>query len=389
MRREGLLIMSTVLLLAAFVTLPAQAQTYDVLFNFDNQDGSFPNFGTLVRDKAGNLYGTTEFGGNADCGVVFKVTKNGTEEVLYSFECGLDGGNPGAGLLLSGRTLYGTTYVGGMGSGVLFAVDIKTDAETVLHAFTGGGDGARPSSALVQDELGNLYGTTEEGGSSNYGTVYKLVPSTKKETVLHSFTGSDGETPESGLTLDASGGVLYGTTFYGGSSGSPGYGVAFRVTIKTRAYAVLYNFTGSTDGAYPLGTLSNGPEGILYGTTVYGGSGTGENGHGVVFKLVPKTGKESVLYTFKGEPDAGVPVGGVIPGKAGKLFGTTQAGGTSNLGTIYEVDPKKGTDTVLLRFNEADGAYPLDGLAQNAKGTFYGTADGGTDGAGVVFSIHP
>lgn len=390
MRPKCFFTTSFVMLLAVLAIPATQAQTAEVLYAFTGgTDGSFPNYGTLVRDQADNLYGTTDFGGNAGCGVVFEVTQNHTERVLYSFNCASDGGNPLAGLVLSGNKLYGTTYVGGIGAGVVFEVNIKTGKESVLYTFKGGADGASPVSGLVQDKAGNLYGTTAAGGNSNDGVVFKLVPSTGKETVLHSFSGSDGQTPESTLTLDASQGVLYGSTFYGGSSGKPGYGVAFSLKIADRTFAVLHNFTGSTDGAYPLGSLSMGPGGVLYGTTVYGGSGVGENGHGVVFKLAPKTGKVSALYTFTGEPDGGVPVGGVIPDAAGHLFGTTQAGGVSNRGTIYEVDPKKHTDTVLLRFDELDGAYPLAGLVQDSKGNFCGTADGGQFGGGTVFSLHP
>ena len=388
MRRKFFTV-SSILLLATFGAHTTQAQTYNVVNTFNNEDGSFPNYGSLIRDKAGNLYGTTEFGGPSGAGVVFKVAPSGEETVLYSFTGLSDGDDPLAALVLSGDTLYGTANQGGAGDGVVFAVNIKTGIETVLHTFRGGADGLRPYSGLVQDKAGNLYGTTIEGGRSNDGLIFKLVPKTKKQTVVHSFTGSDGANPYSTLTLDASGEVLYGTTAYGGMSGSPGYGVAFSLTIQSGTYAVLYNFMGSADGAWPLGSLSNGPGGVLYGTTIYGGTGVGESGHGVVFSLDPKNGKESVLYAFNGEPDGAVPVGGVIPGKAGKLFGTTQAGGVSQQGTIYEVDPKKGTDTVLLRFDESDGAYPLAGLVQDSKGIFYGTADGGEFQSGVVFSIRP
>jgi uncharacterized repeat protein (TIGR03803 family) len=392
MQRKCVLTISFVLLLAALASLPTQAQNYNLLYSFTGRgDGSSPTYGTLVRDSKGNLYGTTEFGGNSGCGVVFQVTPGGEEIVLYSFICMSDGGNPVAGLVLSGNTLYGTTTVGGIGYGVVFAVNIKNGTETVLHAFKGGSDGIRPIAGLVQDKTGNLYGATIEGGSSNDGVIFKLVPQTRKETILHTFSGSDGETPYATLILDSSGEVLYGTTVYGGSSGSPGFGVAFSLTIATKHYSVLHNFTGSTDGAYPIGSLSIGPGGILYGTTINGGSsGNGGYGQGVVFEVAPKTGTESVLYTFTGFPDGEFPVAGVIPGKSGHLFGTTQGGGVrSQWGTIYEVDPKKRTDNILFRFQETDGAYPLDGLLQDSKGNFYGAADGGEFGGGVVFSIHP
>lgn len=372
-----------------------RAQTYKVLYDFTGgSDGAFPLYGTLAQDQASNLYGTTYEGGSSNCGTVFKVVpKTGKESVLHNFTCGSDGGYPHANLILSGNTLYGTTPNGGSKSyGVVFEVNIKTGAETVLYNFAGGGDGAKPWAELVQDKAGNLYGTTTGGGSSSYGTVFQVVPKTKKETVLHSFSGSDGEAPFSGLALDPTGKVLYGTTYEGGSSGS---GVVFGLTIKTRTYTVLHNFTGGADGGEPFGTLDIGKGGILYGTTEYGGSGS-NGGNGVVYELVFKTGNETVLYTFSGGADGGYPFGGVIPNKAGKLCGTTQTGGAYSLyGTIFELDPTKGTETVLHSFDGTDGAEPLVGLLQDSHGTFYGTTYVGGTGncgftaCGVVFSLHP
>jgi uncharacterized repeat protein (TIGR03803 family) len=280
-RLRALSMALAMMLFSALAAAPSgQARTYNVLYNFTGgADGSLPYFGSLVRDNAGNLYGTTDFGGSFNYGTVFKVSKSGTETVLHSFTGGSDGGYPFAGLLLSGNTLYGTTFAGGSGNGVVFEMRINTGTETVLYTFTGGSDGGSPFAGLVQDKAGNLYGTTYGGGSgsgSGYGVVYKVVPKTKKETVLHTFAGSDGKYPSSGLTLDTTGKVLYGTATDGGSSG---YGVVFSLTTDAGTYTVLYNFTGGADGAFPWGSLSLGKGSILYGTAYGSGSG-----YGVVFQ---------------------------------------------------------------------------------------------------------
>jgi uncharacterized repeat protein (TIGR03803 family) len=395
------MVLAFVLLSALAAAPAAQAQSYKVLYNFTGGSDGGPPVGSLVQDKAGNLYGTTFLGGDSNygcadgCGTVFKVTKSGTETVLYRFTGGTDGGFPEAGLILSGNTLYGTTYCGGSGggsdcdtgNGVVFEVNIKSGAETVLYTFTGAADGANPQAGLVRDKRGNLYGTTEYGGSSNYGTVFEVVPKSKEETVLHSFDGGDGANPLSGLTLNTTGRALFGTAYGGGSSG---YGVVFSLTIRTGAYTVLHNFTGASDGGNPVGTLALDPKGNLYGTTAYGGDpncGDGD-GCGTVFEVVPKSKTETVLYSFTGDPDGDGPVGGVIRDTKGRLYGTTVAGGAYGYcGTVFEL--VKGTETVLHSFDWSDGGYP-DGVVQDSKGNLYGTArEGGSDGWGVVWELTP
>ena len=142
-------------------------------------DGQYPWAG-LVRDSDGGLYGTTFYGGASNYGVVFKVDAAGTETVLYSFTGGADGGNPTAGVIRdSAGNLYGTTNIGGapgMGYGVVFELDMA-GTETVLHTFTGGAGGANPVGGLIRDTAGNLYGTTQDGGSgSGVGLVFELTP---------------------------------------------------------------------------------------------------------------------------------------------------------------------------------------------------------------------
>jgi uncharacterized repeat protein (TIGR03803 family) len=180
---------------ATIGTPAAQTQTYTVLHRFTGADGQNPSeYGHLIADSAGDLYGTTSGGGASGAGVVFKLNKTG-ETVLHSFTGGADGGTPYAGLTRdSAGNLYGTTSGGGAsGAGVVFKLD-TTGTETVLHNFTGG-DGAKPSAGLIRDSAGNFYGTTVFGGASNWGVVFKL-DTTGTETVLHSFTGgADGGYP--------------------------------------------------------------------------------------------------------------------------------------------------------------------------------------------------
>ena len=250
---------------------------------------------------AGNLYGTTIAGGGfcidyGGCGVVFKLDPTGNETVLYNFcpngfgNC-TDGESP-TGLLIHDATgnLYGTTQSGGAnGEGTVFKLS-PTSAETWLYSFAGGADGALPTTAgVIQDEAGNLYGTTELGGLSGSGTVFK-VDAAGNETVLYSFTGgTDGGIPIASLIRDAKGN-LYGTAF-GGGLASCSCGVVFRLDVAGKE-TVLYTFTGGADGSSPYAGLMWGQGGTLYGTTGFGGADSAPScttgiGCGVVFKLTP------------------------------------------------------------------------------------------------------
>ncbi len=196
-------------------------------FNDDSyyDDGSFPAYGSLLRDAQGNLYGTTYGGGQGSLGTVYKIDSSGTESILYSFG-GSNGMLPYGTLVRdTAGNLYGTTHQGGaFGDGIVFKLDTN-NAETILHSFGGSGDGVAPSAGLVADRLGNLYGATEYRRSSYFGTVFKL-DSSGKETILHTFSVKDGSEPEMGVVRDSKGN-LYGTTLYGGTYGG---GVVFKVT---------------------------------------------------------------------------------------------------------------------------------------------------------------
>jgi uncharacterized repeat protein (TIGR03803 family) len=247
--------------------------------------------GNLVRDASGNLYGTTEYGGDVNCfppygcGVVFKLDTNGSESVLYSFH-GTDGATPYAGLIFDSLgNLYGTTTYGGTssacsgGCGTVFKLT-TTGEETVLYSFNGV-DGANPYASLIFDGLGDLYGTTFNGGASRTGcggdgcgTVFKL-DRTGVENLLYSFTGATGtgSHPVGGLITDAFGN-LYGTAAWGGGTGCAPYsgcGMVFELE-SSGGMSVLHSFSGGSDGGLPDGTLVRDTKGNLYGTTVLGGN---------------------------------------------------------------------------------------------------------------------
>jgi len=267
-----------------------------------------------------------------------------------------------------------------------------TDSFTVLYAFHGGSDGTNPDAGLTADGKGNLYGTTLNGGGpgchgTGCGTVFRLAPD-GTETVLHAFTGgSDGISPLGGVVLDRKGN-LYGTTNFGGATG---YGTVFRVA-PNGAETVLHSFCGKpgcVDGASPVAGLIADAKGNLYGTT-YGG---GTIGDGNVFRLAPD-GTETSLYSFCTKThcaDGLWPLAGLVADAQGNLYGTTGSGGAGNCGcgVVFRLAPD-GTETVLHAFEAKTGSDPWAGLIADRNGALRSTAhDGGANGDGVVFTLKP
>ena len=332
-----------------------------------------------------------------------------TESVVYSFQGGPDGDRPEAGLINVGGTLYGTTSAGGAyDHGTVFSYNSTTGVESVLYSFRGGTDGDGPEAGLISVN-GELYGTTVHGGTDSVncdercGTVFKVNLTTGTETVVYSFcsqtTCDDGAYPYAGL-IDV-GGTLHGTTSKGGQNF---FGTVFQISPETGNEKTLHSFD-VVDGAFPYGGLIN-VGGTLYGTT-NGGSANNNDG-GTVFSLDPTTGAETVVYSFQGVPDGAYPYAGVV-NVGGILYGTTYQGGaygnSNGSGTVFELNPTTGTETVLYSFCRtggfcADGAGPYAGLISpfklNGRGTLYGTtAEGGVDacfggdGCGTVFKLNP
>jgi len=374
-------------------TVPA----YKVLYTFTGgADGGNPLGGNLILDPEGNLYGTastdlacTELQ-PPGCGVVFRVDKTGKENVLYTFTGGADGGGPIAGVVRDeAGNLYGTTFEGGSDrSGVVFKLD-RTGKETVLYSFTGGEDGNGPSAGLMRDVAGNLYGTTFGGGSNGSGVVFR-VDRTSKESVLYSFTGGvDGGSPSTDLVEDKEHN-LYGTTGGGGDLSCAlgngfGCGVVFKLD-RTGKETVIHSFTGGADGAFPFAGLVRDEAGNLYGTA----AGGGFVGAGVVFKL-DRTGQETVLYSFTGGADGGSPIADLVRDDEGNLYSTTSAGGDlgcfgggSQCGVVFKLD-RRGKETVLYTFTGGtDGGYNFDGLVRDEMGNIFGATGYGGDQCAVL-----
>jgi uncharacterized repeat protein (TIGR03803 family) len=373
---------------------PAQAQAYteSVIYSFTGTTGNEPVSSGVVRDSAGNFYGTTGFGGAFDYGTVFKLDTSGNETVLHSFGQGrLDGRRPLAGLVMDGSGhLFGTTYYGGVrnrmchqGCGIVFEIDGAGNMKT-LHRFGGGPDGALPAGVLVLDQQGNLYGTTQIGGVGRSGTVFK-VDKYGVEKVLYSFTGfPDGFGPEAGLIIDSEGN-LYGTTLAGGSNNA---GSVFKLEPGGRE-TVLHSFgpqSSNTDGSAPEAPLLRTPNGDLYGTTLLGGPANS----GAVF-VIHANGDEAVLHFFVGT-DGGYPVSPLVRDSQGNLYSTTLQGGPAGIlgGTLFEIT-EQGVFSSLFAFTGQPGAGdPAGPLLLEASGAIYGTSGtGGAANYGTIFKLTP
>ena len=398
----------------ALAVIGAPAQTFSVIYNFSGgADGSTPMAG-LTMDRAGNLYGTANYGGNvggncgaAGCGTVFRLTSHNANWVftpLYAFAGGNDGANPQAANVVIGPngSLFSTTFLGGgtcdgnaQGCGTVFNLQpppttCRTSQcawnENVLFRFSGE-NGSGPVGAVVFDSAGNLLGVTILGGLNHGGTVYQLNSGNWQESVLSHPYGYPG----SGITLSNTGN-LYGSTFSGGNN----YGSVYELVQQGSEWILtsLYKFNNASDGGYPKAGVIFDQAGNLYGATGASGSGNG----GTVFELTPSNGNwtYNTLYSFTGPNNGALVVGPVatlVMDNAGNLYGTTLVDGAQGYGAVFKLTPSNGTWTYtsLHDFtNGSDGAYPYSNLVFDAQGNLYGTASaGGANGLGVVFKIAP
>jgi uncharacterized repeat protein (TIGR03803 family) len=367
------------------------------LYSFTNID-SGPQAG-LVQGSDGYFYGTTSYyaipesGVTANSGTIFRMSADGAFTTLYSFTNGVDGASPRAGLIEgTDGNLYGTTSGAGTGGfGTVFKISAAGKL-TTLHSFTNLAGGAYPQGGLVLGSDGNFYGTTYSGGTNDYGTIFK-ISTNGAFTSLYSFSfGNDGAYPEAGL-VQGSDGYFYGTSssdgyFYGSpSSARSGAGTVFKISAEGQ-FSNLYSFTNGTDGEYPAAALVLGSDGNLYGTT------SGQTyyllyvNYGTTFKIT-RGGNLTTLYSFGDGAAGSVPQAGLIQGKDGSLYGTTQQGGASGVGTVFKLR-SSGLLTDLYSFTGTDdGALPQAGLVQGSDGYLYGTTYGGADGYGTVFKVSP
>jgi hypothetical protein len=393
-------------------------------------DGQYPT-GGMVFDAAGNLYGATSEGGASGCGfggcgAVFELspqTGGGwVEQIVYDFPGGSGGAQPEGNLLMdSAGNLYGTTDAGGSGHGIVYELIHNSDGSwtsNVLYSFSGGSDGSNPYVGLVLDKAGNLYGTTQYGGDlscgfGGCGVVFELSPTsggTWIETVIHTFEGTDGELPQTPLVFDAAGN-LYGAAAEGGTTNSncsAGCGLVFRLTpapSESWQQTILYSFSGS-DGSGPVGNLAFDFSGNLYGVTVGGGDFTQcqNSGCGFVFELSPASAGWTLTreFGFNGTTSGANPLAGVALGGSGHVFGSTYWGGDVHCttggtprgcGLAFELSPTltSWTEKILHVFGTGnDGINPGSSLVLDRKGHLYGTTVfGGGPAFGIAFEIAP
>jgi uncharacterized repeat protein (TIGR03803 family) len=330
--------------------------------------------GSLIRDAAGNLYGTAAYGGANHYGIVFKIDPSGAMTTLHTFGY-VDGSYPMAGLIEDAAgNLYGTTS--GIGQNIIHGTIFRMDPAgtlTTLHFFNRP-DGAYPLSALIRDNSGNLYGTTSEGGSSDFGTIFRL-DGAGVLTTLHAFNGSDGANPKAALVRDDIGNI-YGTTANGGAYG---FGTVFQLDHLGNL-TTLHSFKGS-DGANPSAPLIRDASGNLVGTTASGGAAA----RGTIFRIDP-SGTLTTLHNFS-SPEPAFPRSGLALDGSGNLYGTSFQGGWNDLGTVFKLDGL-GALTTLHSFNGLDGAHPWASVLLGAFGSLYGTTrDGGTLDVGTIFQL--
>lgn len=350
-------------------TAPAQGQTFTILHAFRFSDKAVGPTGGLVADGDGNLYGDS-------VASVFELTPDNSVIVLGAVYLSIGPIARGP-----GGDIYATTFPnGGKLCGQAFEVTPE-GGKVVLHEFGPSPDGCVTGSGLIRDADGNLYGTTVEGGAFSVGTVWKINAADQSEIVLHSFTGGaeDGGNP-TGLAVDGAGN-LYGGTRVGGAFGK---GIVYRLNPNGQ-FTVLHSFSGG-DGNYPIAPPLLDTAGNLYGTTYSGGSGNcPASGCGVLFKIDP-TGNYTVLLNFGGILGYG-PSTVLVEDRSGNLYGVTPYGGapecTNECGVLFQL-ATDGSPKVLHTFSGGDGGQVPNALILS-HGVLYGTASGGKFGLGVVF----
>jgi uncharacterized repeat protein (TIGR03803 family) len=388
LNRSSILKLAVAVLAMSGGTVFAQ---FSVLHSFTGgADGANPYYGAPVISGS-TIYGTVNQGA-AGGGVVFSVNMDGTGfAVLHTFtNVAPDGYQPLGSLALSGSTLYGTTYYGGGGNGTtgygtVFSVDADGSGYQNLHSFTTS-TGYKPYGAVIVDGSA-LYGMTYYGTGTGVGSIYSLPTSGGGFTNLHTFLGgtNDGSRPLGGSLL-LNNGMLYGTTVHGGTGsliGTGNDGVVFSVNPDGSGYTNLVNFTGgTTNGANPYGGLT------LVGSRFYGMTRVGGTANlGTIYSLNTDGSGYSVLFNFTGGATNGANPNGALTSVGSFLVGTTKIGGSSNVGTLFKIGLDGTGFSILHSFTGPDGANP-DGDLAYTNNTLYGwTSSGGINNSGTVFSM--
>ncbi|HTK79464.1 MAG TPA: choice-of-anchor tandem repeat GloVer-containing protein [Rhizomicrobium sp.] len=376
-------LLSSAFAVSIFASAAQAKPIYKVIHQFTGAsgDGAY-SYSDVNLDNTGNLYGTTHNGGAHDVGAIYKIAPDGTETLLHSFTVGNNGYNPYGGVTIDEATgdLYGTTEFGGTSdAGVIWKLE-SNGTYTVLHSFDDANDGKQPRWRMIRDGTGNFYGVALFGGGSGDGTVFEYKANGRFK-LLHTFSGAEGANPVGRLERDRSGN-LFGVTFSGGTHN---WGTVYEIA-SNGTFTTLYSFSGGSDGGFPEGGMERDKDGNLYGTTASGGTG-----YGTVFKLAPDE-TLTTLYTFTDGSDGGAPFGDLLLSH-GNLYGTTTmgAGGDcqNGCGSVFKLN-RAGTLRTLYRFTggTVDGGQADAGLSEGANGILYGaTPYYGIDGDGVVFSL--
>lgn len=401
----------------AVTGVPASAATLNTLVNFTGNSGNGRSpYAGLTMDSAGNLYGTTIFGGSHGRGTVFKFAGGATANPgavtdLAVFRSSQDGQNPYAGLTIDAAgNLYGAAASGGVSDviggnlvtyGLVFKIPGGATANPApiskLASFNNASvNGKNPYGTLIADASGNLYGTTNEGGASGLGTVFKIVGGATETpgalVTLATFNGSsNGRNPQGMLTIDDAGNI-YGTTDRGGTDD---LGTVFKIaggaTASPGTLTTLAMFSG-TNGSRPIsGGIVIDDEGNLYGTTREGGG----SDFGTVYKIdggaTSTPGSLTTVVTFDGT-NGRQPQSALITDAAGNLYGTTVRGGANDAGTIFKIAASTDTTpaalTTLVSLTTASGSNPYGTLISDSAGNLYGTAlNGGSSNFGTIFRV--
>jgi uncharacterized repeat protein (TIGR03803 family) len=395
------------LLAVCLASIPSQSQTFTLLHSFAGapDDGAIPAAG-IILDRAGNLYGSTAYGGQSvNAGTVFRYSPASGVLTIFAFD-GTSGSEPLGELAIQGDNVYGTTYYGGTGyCGVLFGVSAK-GSETVILNFGDDNNNyvCNPTGGVALDPAGNFYGIDRLYGNSSEGQIFQISPSGEL-TPLYSFMGSpDGAVPQA-IPLRDEAGDFFGTTTFGGldacdSLAAPGCGVVYE--DSSAGESVLYSFTNyDTDGSFPMGTPVMDAQGNLYGTTYAGGV----YDLGIVFELSPAPGSgicpggtnqgngwcETILHDFQGT-DGAHPNSGLVLDTKGNLYGTTYQGiGKTQYGTVFKISNAPLPELTTLHTFAGppnDGAYAAGTLVSDSDGNLYGTTQlGGSSNLGTIYKL--
>ena len=342
-------------------------------------DGANP-FGSLTLGVDGNFYGLTSSGGTNSYGVIFKITSAGVFSVLRHLSITADGGNP-QGNLVAGTdgNFYGITRRGGSsGFGTIFKIT-PAGIYTVIKTLINATDGGTCYGSLANSPDGNFYGITSTGGTFSNGTIFKVTPAGIYTVLRHMKSATDGVSNANSL-VSSSDGFLYGVCYFGGTFGQ---GTIFKINRTTSAFTVLRNMSFLADGSNPRASLIVGSDGNLYGTNSAGGA----SGGGTIFKI-STTGTFTVLRSLVVATDGGKPAGALFRGTDGSYYGMNNDGGSNLYGTIFKIS-STGTYTVLTRLNGGITAnQPQESVAQGADFGYYGTTlTGGINDQGTIFKI--